>query len=516
MIKFFQVCNLTSYFLPVTYLSVKEAAQIAGKNERTIRRWIKANRIKTSQIRGRFHVDSDSLREYVISKKEKVKSNKKITNKQNLEKLNKTKENWEKNNEINNLRIQNKNNFKQKDIKMSGEGEDNRLENVRTVDLVGEKMREYVRLLENQNQILNLEKLNKTKENLIELGKTGKNWEKQNPTNHNQGSLEQTKVIKEGEEYVLDRNVRTKNMSEKGEINMSVKKYLNYPIVSQDTDYDAVEMSEDSDSKMSVRQKSALDKYITDMSPTDMSVFDGHLSTILDTPVDKFFDGHGKLVSESPFFGGEKKMSGHLFGHLNRTKKMSDFLDKMSALESPKKLTGDSQINPVSISAYATRLIEEKERVAHKFERDNVFLKNELTALRKELTAMREVVGRENKNQATMTEFLMNTIKTFQTSTNIPNFPNTYIREETEQEERSKKQDVGQRKKTIDQELPLVEGRDVILHNNGMNNHKKITDITCPEIYKRQEMFLLGMGLGMIFGFLCVSLVLVLLIYTGS
>ncbi len=57
----------------MTYISVKEAAILANKNERTIRRWIKSGKVEYTEIRGKYHL----LKESFI-KKIKIVSGKKI------------------------------------------------------------------------------------------------------------------------------------------------------------------------------------------------------------------------------------------------------------------------------------------------------------------------------------------------------------------------------------------------------------------------------------------------------
>ncbi len=515
----------------MTYLSVKEAAKIAGKNERTIRRWIKANKIKTTQIRGRFHVDSESLDELIGTRKEARKKNQE----DGKEKENITKAKSSSKQKENNDSTEDRDLTKMSD-KMSGEGEDNRLENVRTVDLVGEKIREYVRFLEIQNEELMGKKLSKHVQTIPNFPNHSKH-EKHMETI---GMNAENKVIEEGEEYVLGQNVRTKKMSVNDTNNMSVKKLSYSPIVSQVKDNNAVEMSDFINSTMSVSRKFNADIDISPIGAGHVSDFINGLSTKSDIPVDKFFDVRDTIDVENLFSDDTVKMSEHNLGHFDRTNPVS--VNNVRQNLSENFLEKDKQ-NVVNISAYATRLIDEKERVAKKFEEQNDFLKNELSELRKEVSALRGVVASETKNRANTSEFLMRENESWRKKTfelmervEVLNKDNyelqiTNYKLDNRQNPESDISNYSAPKvyppmtenftnnsKQYMENIITRGGEEV--NNNEISKDTQVTqdwmETKCPDIYERQKLFLIGMGLGMIFGLGCVSLILFLILNMAS
>ncbi|MFA4931009.1 MAG: helix-turn-helix domain-containing protein [Patescibacteria group bacterium] len=318
----------------MTYLSVKEAGEAAGKNERTIRRWINGNKIKWTKIKGKYHIDRQSLREYIVGAGFKparpdvgadphvrsVLEDKSISDGQ-----------------------------KSGHQKMS-ENETNKEEKYVRIPI-----KTYQDILRNIYQVSN---------------------EKAGEKNYK---------LEEGKEYTLmsDRQ----KMSDFADHNMSVNKYLKYPIASQEAHLSPVEMSDMTENNMSDFKLHAIEDTFETTPGVNMSDFSGHLSAVSDTSVDNSLDSHDIIYTENPF----------LKGYNDRIKKMSGQNEEMSG--------HNNRI--VELSGYALRLIEEKERVAKKFEEQNDFLKNELTALRREISALRDIVGGERGNQAAMGQILL-------------------------------------------------------------------------------------------------------------
>ena len=486
----------------MTYLSVKEAAEIAGKNERTIRRWIKANKIKSSKIRGRFHVDEDSLDE-VIEKKGKRKKEKvsKIT--KIIEQSGSPISERDNTSDSRMTNIEETGSHSEQTNKMSGRTENDRVENVRTLHIVSDKIREYIKLLEIQNskyksQISNLkfqtvqDTRNKTQETRKSRGIEYK-LHKNLPTHSTDKNF-----IKEGEEYVLNGKERGQNMSGHDEFNMSVNKLSDNPITSQQALNNDVEMSVLTELDMSDSPHSPINAPLGSMSEGDMSDFFGQLSTNLDMSVDKSFDGHGMIDTENPFSGDTNKLSGQKVGHNNRT---------------------------VELSAYASRLIDEKERVAIKFEEQNDFLKNELSELRKEVSALRGVVAGESINRTNTSEFLMRMNESLQ-----KNNADLYAKVEEASKNNSELLITSTK---LNQIQPNTEESIGKSSHNSLNTSdilelKKIEsnilnaidmekpDKKSPDITDVHKMFLLGFGTGMIFGLMSVSLIVFLIIYLAN
>lgn len=343
----------------MTYLSVKEASRIAGKNERTVRRWINADKVKWTKIKGRYHVDKKSLSDFVGVGSSRPMSTDEQPASQTKKSTNDTRrgliyqaqpDGSARPSADNNVVLQSSTKQPDGHQKMSDKKSDNPEEYVRV------PVERYKKIIKNINFYPDA--------NLY-----GKDNRK----------------LEEGQEYILMSD--GENMSEKQRHNMSVKKIVKSPITSQEDVLNPVEMSADSGVEMSDSTNASHSNTFHLGDQGAMSGFDGHLSPVSDMPVDNQIDPRGIISSENPFFESNnilsKKMSGQIdkmSGHLNRT---------------------------IELSGYATRLIEEKERVASKFEEQNDFLKNELTALRKEISALRDIVGAERKKQADLGQILL-------------------------------------------------------------------------------------------------------------
>ena len=345
----------------MTYISVKEAAEIAGKNERTIRRWIKAGKIAFDSIKGKYHIKLAGLEEYLGKKtKNSELKSQNVRDTYNKESISsKDKSNSDRQNSQSG-RIKEKNDAeaekKKKIYDLNGYGEI-----FGRTDGQAEKMSGHIGI--NSSKYVQVP--------IVEYDKLLQRNSQPKDTNKNN-------VISEGKEYFIIPD--SKKMSDYSFPSMSVNKKLKSPIISQEPFFSPVDMSVDSDNKMSVFGKSTIGAVSKDNNDIYMSEFDGHLSTKSDMPVDNYFGGHDIIGVENPFFESMSDNSGKMSGHNNRT---------------------------INLSAYAVRLIDEKERVVKRFEEQNDFLKSELSELRKEISALRDIVGSEKENQANLSQILL-------------------------------------------------------------------------------------------------------------
>ena len=345
------------------YLTVKESAQIAGRNERTIRRWIKAGKVKYTEIKGKYHVEEESLGEYINEKaKNKDQKAKLVPDSDSGPQL--------KNPPTADSDLHNAN----RHIKTA----DDRINR-------NKQMRERSGVSENGVGRQAKSPGDKIRREIFMSAVEQKAGVFRELSAPREGASDERIALREGVEYEMSGQLE--KVSENKGNNMSAKILSNNPIVSNSNINQPGEMSVLSTFSMSdLRDDANLD----DKQKTDtalMSDFTGHLPTHSDGHVDKFFDRRGIIGVETPFFPDNTDTS----------EKMSVYSDKI-----------DGHINRTfQMSAYATRLIEEKERVAKKFEEQNDFLKGELTELRKEISALREVVAQESKNRANTGDFLM-------------------------------------------------------------------------------------------------------------
>jgi len=324
----------------MTYLSVQEAAKIAGKNERTIRRWIRANKIKSSKIRGKFHVDEEDLFQFV-----EEKTNVKITKENKTKMIRNTKQ--KSNTDLDKTQV------KIDGQKMSGKRENDRYKidqssGLSEATIVEQNWtKKYNELLIKNNKLSDMNKA--LQQDLL--------WRND--------VQEPLKIIKEGEEYILSekKNVRSRKMSDFVTNNMSVKILPNISVDSQEDNIATVEMSDLSEMQMSSFGKYAIDKIIDDTDTMLVSEKNGHLSTKIDMPVDNIFDDNDTINSENPIFDNDKNNVRQNVGHIKRTSKMSYYFDEQKNVEA------------VNLSGYAVRLMDEKEKVISTLSEENKYLK---------------------------------------------------------------------------------------------------------------------------------------------
>ncbi len=323
----------------MTYISVKEAAKLVGKNERTIRRWIKSGKVEHVIIRGKYHLMEESLDILRVSIKEgsERKGERKVITSREI--------------------------ISSKDIN----------------DLIGKKIHKNINsnIAKNVSENMSVQsfdtvrkfKISKQKENVT---RSVNNF----PTSIvEKGNL----VMEEGVEYFLD-----KNMSERIKNNMSVNKidkdYFG-PLVSSNH---TVEMSENTNFALSNYSLPFIHDSLQARTDGLVSDFKTSLSTNSDSVVDKIFDDNGKIVSyRENIFGQSDKYS----GHLDRT---------------------------LGMSAFAVRLIEEKEKMSEKYREENSWLRTQIIELKNELSIMRGEIIAESNNRAKISDFLIESNKFWQ------------------------------------------------------------------------------------------------------
>ncbi|MFZ5392170.1 MAG: helix-turn-helix domain-containing protein [Patescibacteria group bacterium] len=324
----------------MTYISVKEAAKLAGKNERTIRRWIKSGKVKHVIIRGKYHLTEESLDIFKVDIEEGSdrKGERKVI--RSSRKINSLKDtDSHKKNEID---------------------QDNKSSIVKNVS---ENM--SVQSFDNVRKF-NTSKQKENTTRSVNISPTVL-FEKGNP------------VMEEGVEYFLD-----KNMSERIKNNMSVNKidkdYFG-PLVSSNH---TVEMSENTNFALSNFSLPSVHDSLQARTDGLVSDFKTGLSTNSDSVVDKLFDVNDKIVSyRENNFGQSDKYS----GHLDRT---------------------------LGMSAFAVRLIEEKEKMSEKYREENSWLRTQIIELKNELSILRGEIIAETNNRAKISDFLIESNKFWQ------------------------------------------------------------------------------------------------------
>lgn len=329
------------------YLTVKESAQIANRNERTIRRWIKAGKVKSTEIKGKYHVEEESLEKF-IGKKVTADTTKSITNDQSKSKSQDS-------------MIKNRAGRTKEELGRQDEGSENGVGH--QAKSLGKKIKRKIIMSAVEQKTGTLGNMSMSRESV----------------------QDRIIALREGVEYEMSGQIEP--MSENKQNNMSAKILSYSPIVSNSNIKHPGEMSDLSGFSMSDSRGDAISDVLQKTNTSLMSDYNGHLPTQSDGHVDKYFDPRGIIISETPFFPDKSDVSD----------KMSNYSDKFNG----------HLKRTFEMSAYATRLIEEKERVAKKFEEQNDFLKNELSELRKEISALREVVAQESKNRASTGDFLM-------------------------------------------------------------------------------------------------------------
>ena len=302
----------------MTYISVKEAAKIIGKNERTIRRWIKSGQIKHVLIKGKFHLVENNIRG--IAEKNKKKK----------------------------IKIKKTDEIEGKNVQMISELSN--MDKSKYPDKMSEKM--------------SRQSIYGHKKHTI--------WPIDSRENNNL-------IMEEDVEYYLG-----KKMSDNAKNNMSVNKideeYIG-PLISQN---DTVEMSNYSKNEMSESTNSAIKVAFGNVTNRTMSDFFGSLSTNSDSTVDNLFDSDDKIVSlNRNIFGHSEKYS----GHLDRT---------------------------LGMSAFAVRIIEEKDKMSRKYQEENEWLKNEIIGLKNEILNFRREIVDENMNRTKLSDFLIESNKSWQ------------------------------------------------------------------------------------------------------
>lgn len=323
----------------MTYISVKEAAELVGKNERTIRRWIKSGKIKHVLIRGKYHLIEDSLQNFGVldRKNTSTKNGKKMVEENKINNVSTTVPNREERNQIN------------EQGNMSEKMSDN-LENI-SVDRV--------------QLINNIDK---------------KNEKNREPKTVVTGTKIRTNpIMEEGVEYFLD-----KKMSDFGKNNMSVNIMEEDNIGSTISSFRTVEMSNNPKKNMSDSIYLSEHEHFDDKTNVHMSGFKTGLSTNSDYHVDKIFDDDGNIISSGNNIVGQfDKYS----GHLDRT---------------------------LGMSAFAVRLIEEKEKMSEKYREENSWLRTQIIELKNELSIMRGEIIAESNNRAKISDFLIESNKFWQ------------------------------------------------------------------------------------------------------
>lgn len=288
----------------MTYLSVKEAAKLAGKNERTIRRWILAGKVNYTEIKGKYHVRKDSLEEI-----KNISQNRRISE-------NKDKKS-EKNNEI--------------------------------PDAVSEKTGHNM-IKRMSKKIINIEPIFVKDEKYSDIIQ--------------EKDIFTTNKLVEGMEYQI--TDKKKFVSANSQNSMSVKNIGEIDLNTDNLDSDAVEMSIFSKDKMSDSRKSFINNNNDHGHIGNMSGFSTTLSTNSDNDVDKMFD-----------------IDGISLNHIN-----DNFSD-----------TKNGHTNGiVEMSAYAVRLLEEKERVTKKIEEQNDYLKKQINVLNEDIISIRKTIDNSLNN----------------------------------------------------------------------------------------------------------------------
>lgn len=378
----------------MTYIPVKLAADLAGRNERTVRRWIKTGRVKYTEIKGKYHVEEESLGK-IIGNKFKI-NDKKIKIKQGED--------------VSESRMQNTE-YSQKDDKKHQilnnqqyinpvtEGkslsQNKQEENGQAVG--GQKVSGHSEIMSKKMSADLVEHFSnaaneRTKRYIMMSGIEQKYPVTQSESGRFFSPKKHNLSLQEGVEYEIPYDPKKMSghseiMSEYDKNNMSANIFHKYPYISNSNVSKTVEMSDLSTFSVSDSLKRSGLDVITDSRLGQMSKFFGHLPTNSDMSVDNFFDSRGTINAETPFFSDK----------VLKSKKMS---------ENPDIFFGHSK-RIFEMSAYATRLIEEKERVAKKFEEQNDWLKGEISELRKEISALRGAMTQESQNRVKLTDFLI-------------------------------------------------------------------------------------------------------------
>jgi len=455
----------------MTYLSVQEAAKIAGKNERTIRRWIRANKIKSSKIRGKFHVDEEDLFQFV-----EEKTNVKITKENKTKMIRNTKQ--KSNTDLDKTQV------KIDGQKMSGKRENDRykidqspgLSEATTVEQNWTK--KYDELLIKNNKLSDMNKA--LQQDLL--------WRND--------VQEPLKIIKEGEEYILSekKNVRSRKMSDFVTNNMSVKILPNISVDSQEDNIATVEMSDLSEMQMSSFGKYAIDKIIDDTDTMLVSEKNGHLSTKIDMPVDNIFDDNDTINSENPIFDNYKNNVRQNVGHIKRTSKMSDYFDEQKNIEA------------VNLSGYAVRLMDEKEKVISTLSEENKYLKIELNAATNEIKKINDTVGGELINRAAESKLLINNNIFLQEKLASLTEKTMKIAEGKKSEE-----DKGNNERLLAKDTLWQKIDEIIEVIKEKNNQTPTPNWSKNDARETQKIFLTGIAAGMIIGLIIASTIIALI-----